>query len=58
MKKLFIYTFLFIAASSYPQTYIKGNAVTALALIPNIGIETSIGQKITFQADVMASFIN
>lgn len=56
MKKLFIYTFLFIAVSSHSQTYIKGNAVTALALIPNIGIETSIGKKSTFQFDILASF--
>ncbi len=56
MKKLFIFTFLFISICSQSQTYIKGNAITALALIPNIGIETSIGKKSTFQFDVLASF--
>ncbi len=38
------------------QTYIKGNALTALVLVPNIGIETSIGKKSTFQFDIVASF--
>ena len=56
MKKLFIFTFLFISICSQSQTYIKGNAITALALIPNIGIETSIGKKSTFQFDILASF--
>ena len=56
MKKLFVFTFLFISIFSQSQTYIKGNAVTALALVPNIGIETSIGKKSTFQFDVLASF--
>ena len=56
MKKLFIFTFLFISIFSQSQTYIKGNAITALALIPNIGIETSIGKKSTFQFDILASF--
>ena len=38
------------------QTYAKINGVTALVLIPNIGIETSISKRITFQVDVTASF--
>jgi hypothetical protein len=37
------------------QTYIKANALTILTL-PNIGIETSIGEKSTLQVDVLASF--
>lgn len=56
MKKLFISAFLLISICSQSQTYIKANALTALVLVPNIGIETSIGKKLTFQADVMASF--
>ena len=56
MKKIFIFTLLFFSICSHSQTYIKANAVTALLLVPNIGVETSIGKKITFQADVMASF--
>jgi hypothetical protein len=56
MKKLLFFTFLFITLFSQSQTYIKGNAVTALLLVPNFGVETSIGKKFTFQADIMASF--
>lgn len=56
MKKIFVFTFLLISTFSQSQTYIKGNAVTALALIPNIGIETSIGKNSTFQFDALASF--
>ncbi|MES2573577.1 MAG: DUF3575 domain-containing protein [Bacteroidota bacterium] len=56
MKKLFIFTFLVISTYSQSQTYIKGNVLTALVLIPNIGIETSIGKKSTFQFDATASF--
>jgi hypothetical protein len=41
---------------SFGQTYIKANAATALVLIPNVGIETSLSPKFTFQTDVMASF--
>lgn len=56
MKKLVIITFLLLSICSQSQTYIKGNAITALALVPNVGIETSIGKKSTFQFDIMASF--
>lgn len=56
MKKIFVFTLLLISIISQSQTYIKGNAITALALIPNIGIETSIGKKMTFQFDIVASF--
>ncbi len=56
MKKLFVFIFLLISIISQSQTYIKGNAVTALVLVPNFGIETSIEKKFTFQADIMASF--
>ena len=37
------------------QTSLKGN-ITTLAGIPNFGLETNLGQKTTFQIDVMASF--
>jgi len=56
MKKLLIITILLFSIHSQSQTYVKVNAATALVLVPNIGIETGIGKKITFQADVMASF--
>jgi hypothetical protein len=38
------------------QTYIKANAFTTILTLPNIGIETSIGEKSTLQVDVLASF--
>lgn len=56
MKKIFFFTFLLISTYSQSQTYIKGNAATALLLIPNVGIETSIGKKSTFQFDILSSF--
>jgi hypothetical protein len=56
MKNIFIFFFLLFSIFSQSQTYIKGNGATALALIPHIGIETSIGKKSTFQADIMSSF--
>jgi len=48
MKKFFIFSFLKISLCSQSQTYIKGNVVTALGLVTNIGIETSLGKKSTF----------
>ncbi|WP_281337417.1 DUF3575 domain-containing protein [Flavobacterium eburneipallidum] len=56
MKKVVLFSFLLLSFYSQSQTYVKGNAVTALALVPNIGIETSIGKKSTFQFDALASF--
>ena len=56
MKKFFVFTLLLISIISQSQTYIKANAITALALIPQIGIETSIGKKSTFQFDALTSF--
>lgn len=48
---IFFYSFC-----SQSQTYLKGNLATSLVLIPNFGIETSIGKKVTFQVDLMTSF--
>lgn len=56
MKKLFIVSFLFLSVVSQSQTYVKVNAVTTLLTVPNVGIETSIGKKSTFQFDITASF--
>jgi len=55
MKKIFIVILLFFFFHSQSQTYIKANALTTLLTIPNIGIETSIGKKSTFQFDILAS---
>ena len=56
MKKLLIVSFLFFSIVSQSQTYIKANAITTLLTVPNVGIETSIGKKSTFQFDITASF--
>jgi hypothetical protein len=56
MKKQLIITFLLISIYSQSQTYVKVNALTTLLTIPNIGIETDIGKKSTFQFDILASF--
>ena len=39
-------------------TYLKGNAVTLLAAMPHIGLETGLSKKWTFQIDAIASFWN
>ena len=58
MKKLFILVIIIFSIHSQAQTYIKVNAMTTLLTIPNVGIETSIGKKSTFEFDIMASFWN
>ena len=58
MKKsssFFVFLFL-LQQATFSQTYVKVNALSTLLTIPNIGIETSIGEKATFQLDVTASF--
>ena len=56
MKLRLTHFFLFVTLLSFGQTTLKFNGVTALAGIPNIGVETSIGNKMTFQLDATASF--
>lgn len=56
MKKIIISIFLFTISSLHSQTYIKGNLLTSLVLVPNVGIETSIGEKSTFHFDFTGSF--
>lgn len=55
-KKISIGLFLLMTFLLQGQTYLKANAGSALLLIPNIGIETSVGKKTTLQFDVLASF--
>ncbi len=43
-------------ASDSKGTYLKGNAVTLLAAMPHIGLETGLSKKWTFQIDAIASF--
>lgn len=54
-KKIVLFLLLF-SAIAQGQTYIKANTVTSFVLIPNIGVETAIADKWSFQADVTASF--
>lgn len=56
IKKLFILLLVVSFNAMHSQTYLKINGVTAFALIPNIGIETTLKNHLSFQADVSASF--
>lgn len=56
MKKVFFLIFILFTIHTQGQTYIKANLVSALVLVPNVGVETSIGKKSTFQFDITASF--
>lgn len=56
MKKTFALTVLLFSIHSYSQTYIKANTLTALVAIPDVAVETSIGEKLTLNIDLMASF--
>ncbi|SFU27061.1 Protein of unknown function [Pustulibacterium marinum] len=51
---LFLLIFLCFG-KSFSQTYVKGNATTALLLMPSFGIETKIANKVTFQFDLTGS---
>ena len=50
--------FLLLLTSNYSnaQTELKFNAVTALVLVPNIGIEVGLSNHLSFQLDATASF--
>jgi hypothetical protein len=56
MKKVLVFLSFLVVTASFSQTTIKFNGATALIGVPNIGVETSIGEKITFQLDATASF--
>ena len=53
MKKIFALTVLLLSIQSYSQTYIKANALSALVAIPDVAVETSIGEKLTLNIDLM-----
>lgn len=55
-KTIFLLFILISSLSSNSQSYIKGNAASALLLIPNFGYETKLNSKFSFQLDVTASF--
>lgn len=56
MKRILLLVLILFSIQTQSQTYIKGNMVTALVLVPNVGFETSIGKKATFQFDITSSF--
>lgn len=56
MKKIFLIIIFIFSINVQSQTYIKFNAFSALVLVPNVGVETNIGEKTTFSFDIMASF--
>lgn len=56
MKKLLLLVVLLATTTCFSQTYFKFNAPTTLLGIPQIGVETSIGKKLTFQGDVLGSY--
>lgn len=58
MKKLLSASVLLFSLYSVGQTYIKVNAFSTVLTIPNVGFETDIGKKSTFQFDITASFWN
>ncbi len=55
MKKLLFLLVVLLSLQLHSQTYVKVNALTTLLTIPNVGIETSIGKKSTFQLDILGS---
>lgn len=55
-KKYFFLFFLLLSFFSYSQTELKFNTVTALILVPNIGIEVGFTNHLSFQLDATASF--
>ena len=48
MKKIPALIVLLFCLQLQSQTFVKFNGLTALVGVPNVGIETSIGEKTTF----------
>ena len=57
LKKNFL-IFIFFAYYANAQTELKFNLASAPFLVPNIGIEVKISEKISYQLDTSASFYN
>ena len=57
LKKITVVT-LFIGLTSFGQTELKFNLATAPLLVPNIGIEVKLSEKLGYQLDTSASFYN
>ena len=56
MKNYLLLVLLLVVTSSFSQTYIKFNAPTTLLGAPQIGVETSLGKKFTFEGDVLGTY--
>ncbi|MBE0393500.1 hypothetical protein BJQ96_03369 [Flavobacterium sp. PL0002] len=56
MKKIIFLAIVLFTLQSQSQTYVKVNAFTTLLTVPNVAIETTIGEKSTLNFDVLASF--
>jgi len=54
--KLFSILLILYSIHLHSQTYVKVNTLTTLLTIPNVGFETRIGKKSTFQFDITALF--
>ena len=56
MKFFYNFILLTIFINSQAQSELKFNLATSLVLVPNIGIEIKINEKIGYQLDTSASF--
>ena len=56
MKFFYNFILLIIFINSQAQSELKFNIATSLVLVPNIGIEIKINEKIGYQLDTSASF--
>ena len=56
MKKFFLIVLLFTATLSFSQTYFKFNAPSPTLAMPQVGVETSLGKKVTSQFDVLGAY--
>ena len=57
-KKEFFILFLLVSSFINAQTEIKVNLASALLLVPNIGIEVQLSEKLGYQLDTSASFFD
>ncbi|MBT3442966.1 MAG: DUF3575 domain-containing protein, partial [Flavobacteriaceae bacterium] len=55
-KKWVISIFLVLSSVLNAQTELKVNLASALLLVPNIGIEVKLSEKLGYQLDTSASF--
>ncbi len=55
VKSLSLVASFFLVSNIYSQTSLKFNTVSALVGVPNIGLETKLSKKFTFQVDGTAS---